>query len=269
MSPKTLGHDHSATERIMGPVILMASFILITIMVIATMTSFFQTASGQWEEIRGTLLIGSVEYTLRNPDTGWNIDNDNVTDRWDHEASENAYFYQDTPEEDDQMVLGFIRDNAYFGRPEWYIGVVPEDEQLYEDYIMIYTEFGWWDHDEWAISYETVVANKVSNSNVSITEFGIRHNTTYVLIVTVDGPAAMFDSAFWNNDFNVKLGTPDIEENIGYTSMWTILGQIMTASLPNVGYEINLIIGATVYSGIGIIVFTVVTRALPSWISGG
>jgi len=62
---------------------------------------------------------------------------------------------------------------------------------------------------------------------------------------------------------------PDYDENIGYTSMWTILGQIMTASLPNVGYEINLIIGATVYSGIGIIVFTVVTRALPSWISGG
>jgi len=266
MLPKRIGHDRTATERIMGPVVLLASFILITIMVMATMTSFFQTASGEWEEVRGTLLIGATEYTLRNPNDGWNITNANVTDRWDHEASENAYFYEDAPGEDDQIVVGFIRDNAYFGAT---YGGRAFDEALYLDYIMIYTEFGWWDNDDWPISYETILANQIKNSNVSITEFGIRHNTTYALIITTAGPADLFGSSLWNNFFNVKLGLPDYDENIGYTSMWTILGQIMTASLPNVGYEINLIIGATVYSGIGIIVFTVVTRALPSWISGG
>lgn len=267
MPLKRLNNDRTATERIMGPVILMASFILITIMIMATMTSFFQTASGQWEEIRGTLLIGAVEYTLREPILGWEIDNDNITDRWVHDASENAYFYEDAPGEDDQIVVGFIRDNAYMGDP---LGIGQQtDSTLFKDFVMIYTEFGWWDNDEWPISYQTLIRNQVPNSNYSVTEFGIRHNTTYALIITTNGPAELFEASIWSNFFNVKLGIPDYDTNIGYTSMWTILGQIMTASLPNVGYEVNLIIGATVYSGIGIVVFTVVTRALPSWISGG
>ena len=263
-----LRHDKKATEQLMGPFVLVASFLLITVMVIAGMTQFFQTASGQWDEVKGTLMVGATEFTLRNPIEGWNIDNDNITDRWDHEASENAYFYEDEAGEDDQMVLGFIRDNALFGRPEWYIGVVPADEQLYEDYIMIYTEFGWWDHDEWAISYETVIDNQITNSNISITEFGIRHNTTFALIITVDGPPGIFGASFWSNNFNVKLAVPDYEDDIAYTSMWAILGQVMTASLPDVGFEINLILGATFYAGIGMMVFTVISRMIP-FVAGG
>lgn len=263
-----LGQDTTATERLMGPFILMASFILITVMVIASMASFLQMASGSWEEITGTLLIGSTEYTMRNPEIGWNITDANVTDRWDHEASENALFYEDEPEEDDQLIVGIIRDNALFGVPEYAFGVVPYDEKLYLDYIMIYTEFGWWDHDEWAISYETIVDNQMSASNISVTEFGIRHNTTFALIVTVDGEPDDFDDELWDNNFNIKIGIPDYEEDIAYTSMWTVLGQVMTASLPDVTPEVNLIIGATMYAGIGMIVFTVISRMIP-FIAGG
>ena len=92
-----LRHDKTATEQLMGPFVLIASFILITVMVIASMAAFLQTASGQWDEVKGTLMVGATEFTLRNPDQGWNITSANVTDRWDHEADENAYFYKDAP----------------------------------------------------------------------------------------------------------------------------------------------------------------------------
>ena len=263
-----LGQDRSASEQLMGPFVLLASFILITIMVIASMAAFFQVSGGQWEEVSGIQMIGETEYTLRNPIEGWNITSDNVVDRWDHEADENVAFYEDEEGEDDEIVCGFIRDNALFGRPEWYIGVVPEDEQLYEDYIMVYTEFGIYDHDEWAISYEMIQNNKVMNSNVSVVDFGIRHNTTFALIVTVDAPEELFGAGLWNNNYNVKIGIPDYDPDIAYTSMWTVLGQVMTASLPEVGYEVNLIIGATVYAGLGMIIFTVISRMIP-FVAGG
>ena len=263
-----LGQDKTATEQLMGPFILLASFILITIMVIASMAAFLQVAGGQWDEVKGTQMIGTTEYTLRNPVEGWDITSDNVVDRWDHEADENVAFYEDDPGEDDELVCGFIRDNALFGRPEWYPGVVPEDEQLYLDYIMIYTEFGIYDHDEWAISYETIESNQIANGNVSVTEFGIRHNTTFALIITVDAPFDLFGAQLWGNNFNIKLGIPDYEDDIAYTSMWTVLGQVMTASLPEVGYEVNLIIGATVYAGLGMIIFTVISRMIP-FVAGG
>lgn len=266
MLPKILGQDRTGTERLMGPFILVASFLLITVMVVAAMTSFLQTASGQWDEIKGTLMVGATEFTLREPILGWNIDNDNITDRWDHESDKNAYFYEDEPGEDDQIVMGFIRDNAYFGHAP-VLGPV-SDDYLYEDYIMIYTEFGWWDHDDWAISYETILANKVVNSNVSVTEFGIRHNTTFALIITVEAPADLFGAGLWSNNFNVKLGIPDYDPDIAYTSMWTILGQVMTASLPDVGFEVNLILGATFYAGLGMITFTVISRMIP-FVAGG
>lgn len=261
-----LSRDKTASETLMGPFILMASFIVITIMVLASMTAFFQTASGSWEEITGTLLVGSTEYTLRNPELGWNITSANVTDRWAHEADENAYFYKDAPGEDDQLVVGFIRDNAYMGDP---LGIGEmTDSTLYSDFVMIYTEFGWWDHDDWPISYMTIQANRVGNSNISVTEFGIRHNTTYALIITVDAPGELFAVGLWANSFNVKLGVPEGTDDLAGTSMWTVLGQVMTASIPDVTPEVNIILGATIYAGIGMIVFTVVSRMIP-FVGGG
>ena len=257
-----LGQDKRATEQLMGPFVLLASFILITIMVISSMAAFFQVSGGQWEEVKGTRMIGETEYTLRNPVEGWNITDANVVDRWDHEADENVAFYEDEEGEDDQIICAFIRDNVRF---EYEYG---DDESLYEDYIMVYTEFGWWDHDEWPISYETIVSNKVLNSNVSVIDFGIRHNSTFALIITVDAPEELFAINIWENNFNIKLGIPDYDLDIAYTSMWTVLGQVMTASLPEVGYEVNLIIGATVYAGLGMIIFTAISRMIP-FVAGG
>ena len=262
-----LRHDKVASEQLMGPFVLLASFILITIMVIASMAAFFQVSGGQWDEVPRTMMVGTTEYTLRNPVEGWNITNDNVVDRWDHEADENVAFYEDDPGEDDELVVGFIRDNAYFDSSfAW--ARVGADSMLYKDFIMVYTEFGWYDNDEWPISYETIIYNKVLNSNVSVVEFGIRHNTTMALIITVDAPEELFATYLWENNFNVKIGIPDYDPDIAYTSMWTILGQVMTASLPEVGYEVNLIIGATVYAGLGMIIFTVISRMIP-FVAGG
>ena len=133
---------------------------------------------------------------------------------------------------------------------------------------MVYTEFGLYDNDDWPISYETILYNKVLNSNVSVVDFGIRHNTTMALIITVDAPEELFATYLWENNFNVKIGIPDYDPDIAYTSMWTVLGQVMTASLPEVGDEVNLIIGATVYAGLGMIIFTVISRMIP-FVAGG
>jgi len=261
-----LRQDISGSERLMGPLLVMSSFILITIMVLAGMTSFFNTASGNWEEVKGTAIIGTTEYTLREPVDGWNITSANVTDRWDHEADENAYFYEDAPGEDDQIVVGIIRDNAWFEHAvAWGHGY---DSVLYEDYIMVYTEFGWWANDDWAISYQTILENRVLNSNVSVTEFGLRHNTTFALIITVDAPPDLFGAGLWSSNFNIKIGLPDYNPDLADASMWTILGQVMTASLPDVGQEINLIIGATFYTCIIMMVFTIISRMIP-FVGGG
>ena len=262
-----LRRDTTATEQLMGPLVLMASFILITVMVIASMAAFLQTASGQWDEIRGTQIIGTTEYTLRNPVGGWDITSDNVTDRWDHEADENAYFYETEPGEDEQIVVGIIRDNAYFDSTYAWERVGYES-MMYEDFIMVYTEFGVWSMDDWPISYETIIDNQVMNSNVSVTEFGLHYDTTFALIITVDAAGELFRAGVWNSDFNIKIGLPDFEADIAEASMWTILTQVMTASLPEVGDEVNLIIGATMYAGICMIVFTVISRMIP-FISGG
>ena len=261
-----LGQDTMAGERLMGPFVLIASFLIITSMVLAGMGSFFETAAGNWDELRGTQIIGSTEYTLRNPEAGWNITGANVTDRWDHEADENVAFYEDTPGEDDEIVVAIIRDNAWY-EENWgdYSNI---DEIRYTDYIMIYTEFGIWSNDEWAISYETIEANQVLNSNISVTEFGIRHNTTFALIITVDAPPELFSAGLWANAYNIKLGVPDFEEDVSTSSMWQLLAQIMTASLPECNDEVNTIIGATFWAGTCLLGFTIISRVIP-FITGG
>jgi hypothetical protein len=137
-------------------------------------------------------------------------------------------------------------------------------EDLYEDFLMLYTEWGWWSNDEIAISFQRLISSQSTGDNVSIVSFWL-HNNNYTLFVTTPGPPE-FHTLFINlGSFNVRVGLllDDDFESLKKASMWTILGQLMTASIPDVHPVVNYFISVPFWASVGFLAVMVVRAFIP------
>jgi hypothetical protein len=260
-----LRSDRDGDETLMPVFIFAATFIIIGALMIGLMQPLFASADrGEFNQLSNYEMIGSIGYLLYDPNDGYDLTSANVTD--DGTTDIPLVFTNDSVS--DRWVWA-VRDYIYWedipanedARPEFY---------NHQDFLAIWTEWGpWYNHHIrlLVVDYETVVSKQIVGLNQSAVPFSIA-GTSEVLIITTPGNASEFETVLWSNNFNIRMGQPAFSTDVASTSMWAILGQLMTASLPNVHPIVNILITIPFNACLGFMVFTIVSRMIP-WIAGG
>lgn len=246
-------------------VFLTASALMLTLMA----PMFAEARRGEFALLEGYAVIGGVEYAMFEPTGGFNVTSANVSS--DYDSAESFDFTNASK----TIGCRILRDNDMFGIiPRRPMGG-PDDSPLnvavaeYLNGFVLRTDWGWWSYDMAAVSYEQVIEDQLGGQNISATDFFLR-DTGYTLIVTTGGNASDHEGLIWANAFNLAIGQSDESwESTGMsTSFWSIIGQMLTAQLPNTQEYVNILITAICWSGIGFMAIMIVSRFIP-FVGGG
>jgi hypothetical protein len=152
-----------------------------------------------------------------------------------------------------------VRNNSYLG------SIQPRYNWLndYRDCILFEMNYGMWNtkHKHVALSYETIGANFDIKTNVSKVDFSL--NADLTLFVST-GPGYAFPVALYANEYNMSIGWMWNMSDAVDPSPWSLVGQILTFSIPDIGSTLNLIIGIPVYLTLGFLILAVVSRFFPT-----
>lgn len=258
-----LGADRHGDETLMPVFIFAATFIVIGAFMISIMAPLFASADrGDFTQLKNYEMVGSTGYLVYEPFEGYNVTTANVTD--DNDPVSIEIFTNDTVSDRE---VWMVRDYVYEDDGGLSIPVM----FCHKDFFVVHSEWGgfWFHHRELLVfDYATIIANQVERTNQSVTPFKITTGPDEVLIITTFGNYTTFAECVWSNTFNIMVGQPTVVVDLAETSMWAILGQLMTASLPNVSPVMNLLIAVPFNASLGFMVFTVISRMIP-WIAGG
>ncbi|MBU0598975.1 hypothetical protein KKF61_08395 [Patescibacteria group bacterium] len=184
------------------------------------------------------------------------VTNGTVKDHWDSPPS--ATFTGAVPGRNDILTC-VVRGNDYLGtyQPRYYWANDFEDCLLFEmNYGIFNTK-----HKHAAISFEAIADNFDLSNNYSRTDIIL--NTDYTVFVST-GPGYSFPTALYVNAFNISIGWMWNMSQAVNPSPWALIGQILTFSVPDVGYTMNYIIGIPVYLTFGFLILAVVSRFFPT-----
>ena len=258
--------DREADETVMPVFVFCATFVVIGAFMISLMTPLFASpdAEGNFALYEGYEIIGDITYALYDPDTGYDMSTANVTLLPVVYGSAGTWVSFSNSSVSDRIV-SITRD---FDWHDYTVSgpVFPiPDFEGHTDFITIYTQWGPWynSHEEYLIiDYSSIPLYQVQSYNQSAVPFTI-HGTSEVLIITTPGNETDFESNLWANNFNIAMGTPAFSTDAAETSMWKILGQLMTASLPNVHPLVNLLIAVPFWASLAFLGFTLLVRVIP------
>ena len=155
-----------------------------------------------------------------------------------------------------------VRDNAFYNaiQPRYYWA------NDYKDCILFEMNYGLFNtkHKNAAISYESIGKAFSNQTNYAKLDFTL--NTGVSLFVSTGPGYAFLDALYWN-EFNMSIGFSwNMSDEITHhnSSPWTLVSQILTFSVPEIGYELNLMIGIPAYLTIGFLILAVVSRFFPT-----
>ena len=250
----TLRQDRRA-ETIMPVFVALAIMLVLTAVLIGMMTNLFVYAErGDWDVIEGMRIIDNTTYDLLDPAEGYAVTNANVTD--DYMEADNLEFTLGTT----PIGARVVRDSMRYSTA-WKFSEFDKEVSKYKDSVIFRTDWGWWSYDMDSVPFEEIEADQIAGTNTSASEFVIRGHPCTLLIAT-GGDAANHSTLLWANLFNLSLArsTDQITNVSVQTGFWTILGQMMTASLPNTIGFMNTLIAAVWWTTVGFMAVVLVTR---------
>jgi hypothetical protein len=262
-----LRRDTDGDETLMPVFIFCATFIVIGAFTISLMGPIFASpdARGSFETLENYEIIGGTSYYLYAPAGGFNLTSANLSTYPNYEADPPDYV---------TFTNGSVSDRLLWTTNDY--GTTFIDEAYREvfrdhtDFFTIFTEWGpWYNHHKRyvVLDYTTAEEYQVPGTNQSAIPFSIA-GSEEVLVITTPGNETDFADYLWANTFNVQMGTPAFPTDLADTSMWTILGQLLTARLPNVHPILNFLISIPFWTCISFMVFTLISRMIP-FIGGG
>lgn len=258
---KVLGRDDRAIDELIGVFVFVAVFVAVAAALIGLMAPVISSNrdAGSFTVYQGSEIIGGREYLFVDPDAGYDLTEADATDYWKHDADESVFFEEEalTP---DTIEAQLILDNTDMPL----VDVGAQTEHQYEDYLMFYTEYGWWSNDEVAIPLAALISHQVKDTNQSVVSFML-HNQNYSLITTTPGGPEYFSFFILLTDFNIRIAVPsDLTDTVAKsTSMWTVLGQLLTARLPDVNPFVNLLIAVPFWTACGWLGVMIVRAFIP------
>jgi hypothetical protein len=269
---KKLRGDDGALEGLVPVLVFIAAFIVISSTVIASMQDAIEDAQGgNWQYASGSGLYGDIEYNLWNPDEGVDVTDMTVINRYDsfrgdEEVASREVFYLVDPDEEDRYLVNVINDNEL-----WSIGWhnllgFRDERRLYNDYVMVAQEYGWFSVSYTAISYDQIKQANMGTGNTSLVPFVIHgHEMTLIVQAFENSTGATFRTCIDLNLFNLKLGVVD-DDNftaIAHSSIWNILGQMLTMQLPESTPFVDLLVAVPLWTGVAVCFFIFARSLIP------
>lgn len=270
---KKLRGDQEGLAALVPVLVFVAAFIVISTTIIASMQDAFAEAEGgRWQYASGQGLYGDMTFNLWQPVAGFDILDMTIIDRYDsfrgdEEEASREIFYVADPDEDDRYLVNVINDNEL-----WDVGWVnllgfTDERRLYEDYIMVAQEYGWFSVEYKAISYEQIKDGNLGNEgNTSLVPFTI-HDRDLTLIVQTpeNATGASFQTCVNLNLFNIKIGQVDSDNftTMAHSSVWNILGQMLTMQLPESTPFVDILIAVPMWTGIAFVFFIIARSLVP------
>ena len=273
----------------MKPFVLMICFIGITILILGSMTQLQHSnlVSGQDEVDIGMEAIAGFNYTMLNPTTGADItwadttqSLGNVFSQTDFGAKEGTthkIFYPqgETSTSRNAIWAYFVRNNTW---NPWVTSNLhePIKRNLETDSMIVFAQkhvkHGWFDIKTGVVWRFSVVPYPVINDrfegNLSTVSFmfGAENYTAFIIIGDSGNSTT---ELFTNNTFTLGIGQMwgDGLEHIGRASMWKLVGQLLTCSLPNTNFYANLIMTIAIWAVIAYVAIAMISRFIPT-ISG-
>lgn len=255
----------AAEEAIMGKVVFLAVFITLSSLFIAQGYNLWSSSdSGNWDALQGYQILGDYTFISLLPLEGYDFNPatnySNYVQTWSLTGDGDAFvFDEDDLESDDAVRVWVITENDHF------LGSGNAEDRLYMDFFYVRCDygglFGMWDTFTDVVSYGSVLANKLPGTNASLTPVHLGHRS-YTLFINTTGASDSFTTDLYAGIFNIRM-VLTTEDQTPSGSMWAIIGQVLTADVPNVHWLVNLILFTIIWSMIAVIVIEVWARLWP------
>jgi hypothetical protein len=239
-----LGRDPSGENDMLSPVIFLATFIGIAALLIGYCQSFYATTgeSGDWAYETGYDTIGGITYVLLAPEDGYDMEIQTIFTDWDSGNPLNMVFTGD-----DETIESALVRNDY--------------ADASEDGFVFKMSYGWWSVKSTHLSLQEIYDGQMSTSNLSVCDIALGARS-YSVFCEVNANYTLFQYMVSLNQYNISVGF-NLEDKLTSNSMWTILGQMLTADLPDTHPIINIIIAIPIWTAIGILAFYAIRSVLP------
>lgn len=274
---KSIRRDARGSETLMPVLIFVGVFMAIIVVSIASVQTFFvdvennATYDGQTDAAD---LNSGIPSTWCEPLAGVNVTSNYTINRYDYfddgdEKDARIIFWDnETENRDERLQVNVIENNELFGG-SW---LTPSDSYraIYEDFVVVAQEYGWWGVREVFISYETIMSN-AGETNISYTPFVI-NEYSYSLVITMPENVTgdTFELYMYYSDYNLRIGKLPFSgwSDYGNQTVWGTLKQMMTMDLPDTHPIIDFLIAIPIWTALIFTFFTIVARLIP-FVSGG
>jgi hypothetical protein len=133
-----------------------------------------------------------------------------------------------------------------------------------------YAKHGWFDIKtgvawRFAVAPYPVINDRFEGNLSTISFMFGSENYTAFVIIGDSGNATT--ELYGHNAFTLGIGQLWGLENVGRTSMWKLVGQLLTCSIPNTNFYANLIMTIAIWAVIAYVAIAMISRFIPT-ISG-
>jgi hypothetical protein len=273
---KKLRRDADGDETLL-PLFVMAASILVATVVLMTYTASAidrNTPTAYWQEETGFDFFGGLEFTYADPTFGYNLTSANFTR---HSTSDTVGMkFEFTAADFSYLTVRMVKN---YDHPVLDPEQNPTDSLGGENFVCLHVKEneGILHDDKWrAIEFENLfnywIPSDDGNHTISYGSTRAFGQNISIIITTnvlplnqsVGNPQADHINCFWMGAYNLKLAfitTPS--DDVMGSSMWTILGQIMTLQLPQTGTVADLLLGIPIWAALGFMVFAIARSVIP------
>jgi len=273
-------------ESLMKPFVLLITFIGTTIIVLGAMSNLQHSnlASGADNVDTGMEVLAGFNYTMLNPTDGaditWADTTNSLSNVYDQPnavakagTTHSIFYPQGEVATSRNAVWAYmVRNNTW---DPWITSTLPISiRQNLDTYDMIvfaqkYALHGWFDIKT-GVAWRFFVApysliDERSNGNLSTVSF-MFGSENYTAFIITGGSGNFTAELYGANTFMLGLGQlwGDGLENVGRTSMWKLVGQLLTCSLPNTNFYANLIMTIAIWAMISYVAIAMISRFIPT-----
>jgi hypothetical protein len=272
---KNLRRDADGDETLL-PLFVMAASILVATVVLMTYTASAierNTPTAYWQEEKSYDFFGGLEFDYADPTYGYNLTSANFTH---HSTSDTVGMKFDF------AAAGFsyltVRMVKNYDHPFMDPEQNPTDNADGDDFVCIHVKEneGILHDDKWrSIAFANLFNYWIpSDDNHTVSYATTRafgHNISIVITTNVlssnesiGNPQADHINCFWMGAYNLRLAmVSSPSDDIMMTSMWVILGQILTLQLPHTGTVADVLIGIPIWAALGFMVFAIARSVIP------
>jgi hypothetical protein len=239
-----LSRNVAGENDMLNPIVFLATFIGISALLIGYCQSFYATtgASGNWGYQTGYNTVGGITYVMLTPETGYDMETQTIFTDWDSGNPLNMIFTGADETIESALVRNDFADAS-------------------EDVFVFKMEYGWWSVRTTRLSLQNIYDDQLAFTNQSVSHISLGARS-YSVFCNVDANYTMFQYMVGLNQYNISVGY-DLEDKLTSNSMWTVLGQMLTADLPDTHPIVNMLIAIPIWTAIGILAFYAVRSVLP------